>query len=128
MYDYQKEQALDAEAPPELVALSHKTALDLDFQDGCLVIIPSGDLDLDSAEDFRAQAISVLESICGKYRIDMAKVKDIDAVNLGILLNLGRMLSEEGENRLLEIVNTNDDLARLFDLIKISKFCKVAGI
>lgn len=102
-----------------------KGRCDLDFEDGWLTIIPSGDLDADLAEDLRNHAISALDGACSQIKVDLKNVTGMHVQGFTVLFNFGRMLADTAVGKSLEIVNVSAELVSLFGAMKIDRFCTV---
>lgn len=90
-------------------------------------VIPTGDVNLTNAEEFKQTLLSLYEKGYKHITVDFRHLKMIDGAGLGKLLVLQKKLRESGGG--LKIVNVyNDYILKMFELIKLFKVIDIEGL
>ncbi len=103
------------------IKMLEKTVFDISYEEGWKIIRPSGNITSSTADKLQELLLELVESGHTKYRFDFDKVEDIDSVSITRFIVLAKMLSKQGLEAELEIVNSNDNLANLFGMIRLDK-------
>jgi anti-anti-sigma factor len=85
-------------------------------EEGNLIVLFNGDLDIDSTELVEEELLPVMENY-KMANINFEKVPFVDSSGMGLLLNIVHSLKEKGIK--VTISQVNDDVQFIFDLLQI---------
>ena len=95
-------------------------------EDGNVIIIPEGKIDITNSSDLKETLLSVYNEGYNLITMDFEKVYGIDSSGLGKLLLIQKKLSERSGK--LKIINvTSDYVKKMFSMIHLNKVIEIEG-
>jgi len=82
-----------------------------------LIVKPTQDIVSSNAEELKAELRQALDEHAGPLVIDLAEVKMIDSMGLGVLIATHNSLHKRDLG--LEIINVSEEIARLFSAMRL---------
>ncbi len=83
------------------------------------IIRPDMDIVASTAETFKAEILSAIDSSRDEVVIDLTGVEMVDSVGIGVIIAAHNTLSQSG--RKLEVVNVTQDIYNLFTTMRLNR-------
>lgn len=84
---------------------------------------PTGTLDIESADDFRATFSGLLDSGVGRFFVDLGGVSYVDSTGLGSLMQLYRQVKDRGGT--MHFYNLTPPVRDIFELTHLDKIIQI---
>ena len=94
-------------------------------QESVAVIVPTGDLDVQTAPRLREAVRDAIEQGAVRLVIDLRAVDHVDSTALGVLISTMRRATEQGGG--LKIVTDNVRIRRIFELTGLTRVFELCG-
>lgn len=88
-------------------------------ENGGILVILEGDLDIESTEVFEEDLINELQNTSGPVELDFQNINFVDSSGIGLLITLINVLKET--NRKPTITNLNEDVKLVFELLQLEE-------
>jgi len=86
-------------------------------------VTPGTDIVASMTKDFRKEQVELIESGITELTINMAGIKMVDSVGIGVLIALHNTLNQR-EGKLI-ITNASPDIYKLFKTMRLDKHFKI---
>ncbi len=83
------------------------------------IITPGMDIVASTAETFKSQILSAIDSSQNEVVIDLIGVEMVDSVGIGVIIAAHNTLSQAG--RKLQVVNVTQDIYNLFTTMRLNR-------
>jgi len=113
-----EDQGLEDDQAADVPA-EETVSMEVTEQDNGRTIAPPGDLKGEAAGKLMAVLLESLEKDLAHYRLDLGKVREMDASGLSVLVCFAETLKSRGQG--LEIINVSQDLQNLFSASRLDK-------
>lgn len=80
------------------------------------VIAASGEIDVATSPQLRAELLAVLAEEPDSITVDFAEVSFIDSSGLGVLVGALKRIRDRGEDATLHVVHPQDAVRKVFDI------------
>ena len=87
------------------------------------VIAVGGEIDIFTAPDVRRAAVSAIDEGAKRIVLDLSQTTFLDSTGLGVIIGLSKRVRPAGGDVL--IVNTDDGIARTFEITGLSEIFRI---
>lgn len=88
-------------------------------------IIPNVELTAKHANDFRITLIRLYDKGYQEFQLNLINVREIDSINLAVLLSFGKMLYMNGYKNQPEIITSTEEIASLLRMMGFMQFFNI---
>jgi len=92
---------------------------DVEMEGDRATIRPSGDITAASSDVLKGRLMDLVDRGIGRYTFDFGRVEEIDSVSLTLFVVFVKMLMKKEIAAELEIVNSSDNIQKLFTLTRL---------
>jgi len=83
-----------------------------------VIVIPDKDLIASTADNFYAELCTLIKESPKEVIIDLADVKSVDSIGIGVLIAMHNALNKSGGK--LRVINANKDIYNLFNTMRLN--------
>lgn len=91
--------------------------------DRVVVVRPEGDLDINSASEFRTAVFEGIDEGATRVIVDLAEVKFVDSTALGVIASGVRSITSQGGS--LEVACEDKNITRLFEITGLDRVLQI---
>lgn len=107
------------------IIMSLNIEVSFDKENNQIVVIPEGDLDIYTSNNFKDKIINSYERNKGNIYIDAKKLEYVDSTGLGALIGILKRVKET-DNQII-ITNLKTNIRKLFDITELDKLFTIRG-